>query len=301
MTPFLIRRFSQPASATAPSGHVNALTQYRLPPDGIGEGGGARVRARGADARRQAGAHHAAGGLDGRRGLGRRCRPGRPADLYVTDSKEGSRNRLFRNRGNGTFEDVAGRLGVADLNRAEDGVSMGAVWGDYDNDGFDDLFLYRWGVPELFHNDRGQALHACDRHGGLAGLGQRQHGRVARLRSRRPPGSLRRRVLPRIREPLEARRHAHDAGELRVRQQRRSQVPVPESRWRKIRGSERARSGSRRAAGRWRRSRPISEAPAIPTSSSRTTTACRSCSPTIAGGFERSDATRVSATRPRAG
>ena len=41
------------------------------------------------------------------------------ADLYVTDSKEGSANRLFRNRGNGTFEDVAERLGVADLNRAE--------------------------------------------------------------------------------------------------------------------------------------------------------------------------------------
>jgi hypothetical protein len=30
---------------------------------------------------------------------------------------------------------------------------MGAVWGDYDNDGFEDLLLYRWGRPELFHND----------------------------------------------------------------------------------------------------------------------------------------------------
>jgi enediyne biosynthesis protein E4 len=77
------------------------------------------------------------------------------ADLYVTDSKEGSKNRLFRNRGDGTFEDVAERLGVADLNSAATGVSMGAVWGDYDNDGFEDLFLYRWGRPELFHNERG--------------------------------------------------------------------------------------------------------------------------------------------------
>jgi hypothetical protein len=78
------------------------------------------------------------------------------ADLYVTDSKEGSRNRLFRNRGDGTFEEVAERMGVADLNHADTGVSMGAVWGDYDNDGFEDLFLYRWGRPELFHNDGGK-------------------------------------------------------------------------------------------------------------------------------------------------
>jgi hypothetical protein len=79
-------------------------------------------------------------------------------DLYVTNSREGSQNRLFRNQGRGTFEDVAGQLGVADLNDAGTGVSMGSVWGDYDNDGFEDLFLYRWGRPELFHNDGGKGF-----------------------------------------------------------------------------------------------------------------------------------------------
>jgi hypothetical protein len=49
-------------------------------------------------------------------------------------------------------------LGIADLNHAETGVSMGAVWGDYDNDGYEDLFLYRWGRPELFHNDAGKGF-----------------------------------------------------------------------------------------------------------------------------------------------
>jgi hypothetical protein len=78
------------------------------------------------------------------------------ADLYVTNSKEGSKNRLYRNRGNGTFEDVAERFGVADVNHPDTGVSMGAVFGDYDNDGFEDLFLYKWGRPELFHNDGGR-------------------------------------------------------------------------------------------------------------------------------------------------
>ncbi|HEV3485018.1 MAG TPA: VCBS repeat-containing protein, partial [Vicinamibacterales bacterium] len=77
-------------------------------------------------------------------------------DLYVTNSKEGSANHLYRNKGDGTFEEVAARYGVADVNDAETGVSMGSVFGDYDNDGFEDLFLYKWGRPELFHNDRGQ-------------------------------------------------------------------------------------------------------------------------------------------------
>jgi hypothetical protein len=76
-------------------------------------------------------------------------------DLYVTNSKEESRNRLYRNKGDGTFEEIADRLGIADLNHREQGVSMGAVFGDYDNDGFEDLFLYKWGKPELFRNEEG--------------------------------------------------------------------------------------------------------------------------------------------------
>ena len=79
-------------------------------------------------------------------------------DLYVTTSEVGGRNALYRNLGDGRFEDVAAELGVADVNRAGSGVSMGAVWGDYDNDGWEDLFLYRWGRPTLFHNDGGRGF-----------------------------------------------------------------------------------------------------------------------------------------------
>ncbi|MDH4350410.1 MAG: VCBS repeat-containing protein, partial [Gemmatimonadota bacterium] len=68
-------------------------------------------------------------------------------DLYATNSAIGSRNALYRNRGDGTFEDVAAALDVADVNQAGTGVSMGAVWGDYDNDGYEDLLVYKWGRP----------------------------------------------------------------------------------------------------------------------------------------------------------
>src|SRR5262249_49563717 len=75
-------------------------------------------------------------------------------DVYVTNSADGSLNRLYRNQGDGTFKDVAGELGVADVNRAGTGVSMGAVWGDYDNDGYEDILVYKYGQPEHFHHVR---------------------------------------------------------------------------------------------------------------------------------------------------
>jgi hypothetical protein len=82
-------------------------------------------------------------------------------DFYVTNSREESLNRLYRNKGDGTFEDVAGMVGLADVNRRDTGVSMGAVWGDYDNDGWEDLFLYRYGQPQIFRNDSGRRFIAA--------------------------------------------------------------------------------------------------------------------------------------------
>jgi hypothetical protein len=82
---------------------------------------------------------------------------GKP-DLYVTDSGEDKPNRLFRNLGGGKFEDVAEKMGVADLNRKGEGASMGALWGDIDNDGHEDLLVYKWGRPELFKNEAGKGF-----------------------------------------------------------------------------------------------------------------------------------------------
>ena len=96
-------------------------------------------------------------------------------DIYVTNSAIGSQNHLYRNMHDGTFQDVAAQMGLADVNQAGTGVSMGAVWGDYDNDGYEDLFLIKWGKPELFHNDQGHGFTRVTERRGLASLDQRQY------------------------------------------------------------------------------------------------------------------------------
>jgi hypothetical protein len=74
------------------------------------------------------------------------------SDLYFTSSRFGHDNALYLNRGDGTFHDVARAAGVAELNREGEGVSMGAVWGDYDNDGLEDLLVYKYGYLQLLRN-----------------------------------------------------------------------------------------------------------------------------------------------------
>jgi hypothetical protein len=77
-------------------------------------------------------------------------------DIFVTNGGEGSKCALYRNMHDGTFKDVAAEVGLADLNREGTGVCMGAVWGDYDNDGYEDVLVYKWGKPVLYHNDAGK-------------------------------------------------------------------------------------------------------------------------------------------------
>jgi len=91
---------------------------------------------------------------------------GRP-DLYFTNSRFGEPNALYHNRGDGTFEDVAASAGLADLNRPGEGVSMGSVWGDFDNDGREDLLVYRYGYLALFKNIDGHHFQDVTEAAGL--------------------------------------------------------------------------------------------------------------------------------------
>lgn len=70
--------------------------------------------------------------------------------LQVPDKMEGQTDFLLRNRGDGTFEDVSRKAGVEDAARLH---GMGVVWGDYDNDGWPDLFVANDdGQNYLYHN-----------------------------------------------------------------------------------------------------------------------------------------------------
>lgn len=57
-------------------------------------------------------------------------------------------NRLFRNRGDGTFEDVTARAGVAGY-----GFGITAAAADYDNDGDTDLYVVNYGSGILYRNN----------------------------------------------------------------------------------------------------------------------------------------------------
>jgi hypothetical protein len=62
-------------------------------------------------------------------------------------SKGKTRSALYRNQGDGTFTDVTDKAGVGDV-----GWGMGVAVGDYDNDGFDDLYVTCVGPNRLFRN-----------------------------------------------------------------------------------------------------------------------------------------------------
>ncbi len=68
-------------------------------------------------------------------------------DHSKADGKDAT-NHLFRNNGDGTFTDVTAQAGVAGK-----GFAMGVTAGDYDNDGFEDLYVTNWGSAILYHNN----------------------------------------------------------------------------------------------------------------------------------------------------
>lgn len=77
-------------------------------------------------------------------------------DVFTTSSQTGSTNALFRNLGNGRFEDVSAASGLADLNAPGTGFTMGAIFADLDGDADPDAFVYRFGKQRLMRNDGGR-------------------------------------------------------------------------------------------------------------------------------------------------
>jgi enediyne biosynthesis protein E4 len=84
-------------------------------------------------------------------------------DLY--DRGISVRNALYRNNRDGTFTDVTDKAGVQGT-----GYGLGCVWGDYDNDGFPDLFVTQYGRNVLYHNNRNGTFTDVTEKAGVAGL-----------------------------------------------------------------------------------------------------------------------------------
>ncbi len=83
-------------------------------------------------------------------------------------------NQLYRNRGDGTFEDVSERSGIA----AHLGRAMGVVFADYDGDGRMDAFVTNDKLPNfLFHNVTSKGVAKFEEVALLAGVAMLDHGK----------------------------------------------------------------------------------------------------------------------------
>jgi len=74
-------------------------------------------------------------------------------------------NRLFRNNGDGTFTDVTEKAGVQGV-----GYSMGVATGDYDNDGFVDLYVTGVNRNQLLHNNGDGTFTDVTEKAGVGGI-----------------------------------------------------------------------------------------------------------------------------------
>jgi enediyne biosynthesis protein E4 len=75
-------------------------------------------------------------------------------------------NRLFHQKQDGTFEDVTVKAGVQGS-----GYGMGVAVGDYDNDGFEDLYVTAYGGNKLYHNNGDGTFADVTGQAGVAGSG----------------------------------------------------------------------------------------------------------------------------------
>ena len=78
------------------------------------------------------------------------------------------RNALYRNLGNGKFQDVAAQAGVDRINF----YGMGVAIADYDNDGFPDLFITGYPECALFHNNGNGTFTDVTIHAGVKNSGK---------------------------------------------------------------------------------------------------------------------------------
>src|SRR3954447_1479490 len=75
-------------------------------------------------------------------------------------------NRLYHQKSDGTFEDVTEKAGLAGI-----GYSTGVAVGDYDNDGYEDLYVAGYGRSTLYRNNGNGTFTDITASAGLGGSG----------------------------------------------------------------------------------------------------------------------------------
>lgn len=91
-----------------------------------------------------------------------------PTPKGTIPKKDGPKywNRLYHQKPDGTFEDVTEKAGLTGY-----GYSTGVAVGDYDNDGFEDLFVAGYGRSTLYHNNGDGTFTDVTDAAGVAGSG----------------------------------------------------------------------------------------------------------------------------------
>ena len=90
-----------------------------------------------------------------------------PADGKTSPKTEPPTSHLFHNNQDGTFTDVTAKAGLTAT-----GWGQGACVGDYDGDGYDDIFVTQYGKNRLYHNERNGTFKEVTEQAGVAGSGQ---------------------------------------------------------------------------------------------------------------------------------
>ena len=88
-------------------------------------------------------------------------------DAATKQRAQPASSRLYHNNHDGTFTDVTAKSGLLST-----GWGQGVCVGDYDNDGFDDLYVTGYGKNRLFHNEGNGTFHEVAEQSGTAGSGK---------------------------------------------------------------------------------------------------------------------------------
>src|SRR5205823_13418460 len=89
-------------------------------------------------------------------------------DLYFVNGAPGAANVLYRNNRDGTFTDVTPKAGVA-ANGNPKSYKTGVAVGDYNNDGYLDLYVTAFGPNILYRNNRDGPFTDVTAAAGVAG------------------------------------------------------------------------------------------------------------------------------------